>query len=304
VEGLDRSFQLELTEEALIHPVFQVSDTGASQAIWKKLPNFTQYGRVDAAKPGAQIWALHQTDEGPKGRRILMASQRYGAGLTAILTVQNFWRWRLARDCEPQQFDRFWRQLFRYLGDSSRQDIAIHVADQDLRPGNDVRLVLEKQPNPKDVNAGNTTLSFTARVEDSLKKIVAEKTIELPTSRPVDFAFHAENAGIYTVTVLDASKQPVATRTIEIRALNIELQNSARNMENLQQWASLSDGIALRAEDCHDGSDLVAQIKMKIEQAQQSRLRRMPAGMNIWTFALLIGSLCGEWLLRRKWGLA
>ncbi|MDB6028364.1 MAG: hypothetical protein JWM68_4587 [Verrucomicrobiales bacterium] len=304
VEGLDRPFQLELTDEALIHPVFQVSDTGASQAIWKKLPNFTQYGRVDSAKPGAQVWALHQTDEGPKGRRILMASQRYGAGLTAILTVQNFWRWRLARDCEPQQFDRFWRQLFRFLGDSSRQDIAIHVTDQELRPGNDVRLVLEKQPNPKDITATDVALKFTAHVEDHLKKIVAEKSIELLTSRPVDFSFPAEKAGIYTVSILDSTKQQVATRTIEIRALNVELQNSARNMENLQQWASISDGMALRAEDCRDGNELIAQIKTKIEQAQESRVTRMPAGMNLWTFTLLIGSLCGEWMLRRKWGLA
>jgi len=117
VQGLDRPFRLQPTEEALQHLVFQITgDTTVRQA-WQKVPTFTQYARVDSAKAGAQIWALHSQDSGPKGRRILMASQRYGAGLVTIAGVQNFWRWRLAKDSEPQQFDRFWRQLFRLTED-------------------------------------------------------------------------------------------------------------------------------------------------------------------------------------------
>ena len=95
-----------MTAEALQHPLFQITNNGAAGEAWAKIPAFAHYGRVNAAKPGAQIWALHQTDEGPKGRRILMASQRYGNGLSAILTVQNFWVWRLSKDGEPEQFDR------------------------------------------------------------------------------------------------------------------------------------------------------------------------------------------------------
>ena len=300
VEGLDRPFQLELTEEALAHPAFQIDDGASSAALWKKLPNFTQYGRVDTAKPGAQVWALHQTDEGPKGRRILMATQRYGSGLSAILTVQNFWRWRLARECEPQHFDRFWRQLFRYLGDSGRQDVAIHVADQELHPDMDVRLILEKQPDPKDESAKSSG-KFTVKVENSDKKVVAEKAVELPTGRPIDFVFHAVTSGVYTISVLDAMQQQVATRPIEIREINLEMQNSARNMEILEQWASITDGMAVRAEDCASGSELITQIKTKIERSHQARQRRMPAGMNGWIFTALLSALCAEWLLRRKW---
>src|SRR5439155_15700171 len=107
VQGLDRPFRVQLTDDALQHPVFQVADNRPAREIWAQLPTFTQYGRVDAAKPGAQVWALHQSDDGPRGRRILMASQHYGAGLSAVLCIQNFWRWRLSKDSEPQQFDRF-----------------------------------------------------------------------------------------------------------------------------------------------------------------------------------------------------
>ena len=300
VQGLDRPFQLELTDEAMQSPVFKISET--SRDDWHKLPKFHQYGRVDAAKPGAQVWALHQTDDGPKGRRILMASQRYGNGLSAILTVQNFWVWRLSKEGDPAQFDRFWRQFFRYLAESSRQDISIQIADQELRPGIDINLVLEKQPNPKDAGAA-PSVKFTARVQDSLAAVLTENSIELPTGRPVNFSFHPSKAGLYTIQVLDQNKAAIATRVLEIRDINVEFQNSARNMENLSQWASLSDGVALRSEDCHDTTDLSEQIARKVEQARNARKMRAPIGVNGWTLAFALGCLSLEWVLRKRWDL-
>ena len=302
VQGLDRPFRLELTEEALQHPVFQITDGRAMREAWAQLPTFTQYGRVDAAKPGAQVWAVHQTDEGPQGRRILMASQRYGAGLSAVVCIQNFWRWRLAKDSEPQQFDRFWRQLFRFLSEVGRQDVSIQLADQELHPQMDVQVVLEKQPNPKSVTDNNR--KFFVRVEDGQKKVLYDQTVELETSRPVDFRFRAERADIYTVTVSDGMKVPVATRPFEIRDINVEFQDTARNMETLQQWASISDGLAIKVEDCRDAADLVAQIKAKIEQVRHGKNMRRPVGVNGWLLTLVLGCLGSEWLLRKRWGMA
>jgi uncharacterized membrane protein len=302
VQGLDRPFRLELTEEALQHPVFQITDGRAMREAWAQLPTFTQYGRVDAAKPGAQVWAVHQTDEGPQGRRILMASQRYGAGLSAVVCIQNFWRWRLAKDSEPQQFDRFWRQLFRFLSEVGRQDVSIQLADQELHPQMDVQVVLEKQPNPKNIT--DTNRKFFVRVEDGQKKLLHEEAVELVTSRPVDFRFHADKPDVYTVTVSDPMKVPIATRPIEIRDLNVEFQDTARNMESLQQWASISDGLAMKVEDCRDAGDLVARIQAKIEQVRQGKQMRRPVGVNGWLLTLVLGCLGSEWLLRKRWGLA
>lgn len=301
VSGLDRPFQIQLTEEAMKHPVFQI-EGGSMREAWSKLPTFTQYGRVDAAKPGAQIWALHPQDEGPKGRRILLAAQHYGAGLAAVVCVQNFWRWRLAKDSDPQQFDRFWRQLFRYLADSSRQEVAIHLADQELRPPMDVRLSIEKQPSPKELKAAGA--KYFVRVEDSKRKVVKEQAVELQPKRPVDFFFSADKADIFSVSVLDANKLSVATRPVEIKELNVEFLNTARDMENLRQWAALSDGLAVRVEDCRDPAELVKDIQAKVEQVRRSNLLRVPVGMNGWVLTALLGSLGAEWLLRKKWGLA
>ena len=302
MQGLDRSFRLQLTDEALQHPVFQIADDRPAREVWANLPTFNQYGRVDAAKPGAQVWAQHSQDNGPNGRRILMASQRYGGGISAVICLQNFWRWRLAKDSDPKQFDRFWRQLFRFLGDAGRQDVAIHLADQDLHPEMDVQIALEKQPNPKDAAGANH--KFLVRVENEQKKQILEQTVELPPARPVEMSFHAGKAGIYSIAVQDLNKQPVASRAVEIRDLNVEFQNTGRNMEILQQWASLTDGLALKVEDCPDASEMVSQIKAKVEQARHTKPIRRPIGINGWMLGLVLASLCAEWLLRKRWNLS
>ena len=301
VLGLDRPFRLQLTEEALQHPVFQISDDRPAREAWAQLPTFTQYGRVDSAKPGAQIWALHQSDDGPHGRRILMASQRYGAGLSSIICIQNFWRWRLAKDSETQQFDRFWRQLFRFLSEAGRQDVSIHLADQELHPQMDVQVVLEKQPNPKNIT--DTNHKFFVRVEDGEKNLLQEEAVELEPLRPVDFKFRAEKPDVYTVSVTDTLKVPISSRPIEIRDVNVEFQSTARNMETLRQWASVSDGLAFKVEECPAAEDLIAQIKAKIEQVRLGKQTQRAIGVNGWTLMLVVACLGGGWVLRKKWDL-
>ena len=132
-----------------------------------------------------------------------MASQRYGAGLSSVLCVQNLWRWRLAKDSEPQQFDRFWRQVFRFLSEVGRQEVSIHLADQELHPQMDVQVILEKQPNPKNITESNR--KFLVRVEDGQKTLLQEEAVELEPLHPIDFKFHAEKPDVYTVTVTDSN---------------------------------------------------------------------------------------------------
>ena len=145
--------------------------------------------------PARKSGRVHQTDEGPQGRRILMASQRYGAGLSAVVCIQNFWRWRLAKDSEPQQFDRFWRQLFRFLSEVGRQDVSIHLADQELHPQMDVQVVLEKQPNPKNITDTEPQVLRARRGWAEESRCTSRNRGAGDPARPVDFSFRAEQGG-------------------------------------------------------------------------------------------------------------
>jgi hypothetical protein len=299
VVGLDRPFHLKLNDEALRNPVFQVTDKGASPDVWKALPTFSQYGRVLTAKPAATVWATHDSDLGPKGPRILMAAQPYGAGLSAVIALQNFWRWRLAKDSDPRQFDRFWQQLLRYLGQAGRQDVAIEFPDQELRPGAEVRAVLERQPRPEAAGPAR----FGVRVVGPDKKPVLEQALDLEPLRPASITFRPPREGTYTVVVRNAQDVQVASRVLELRDVNRELQRTGRDMENLRQWASVTQGLALPAEECPGGEALVARLKERIAAARTERRLRRTLGVDGRVLSLLLACLCGEWLLRRRFSL-
>ena len=304
VLGLDKPFHVRLTDEAFRSPIFQIGDEAANRAAWDKLPAFTQYGRVIEAKPGAVVWAQHPDDIGPKGRRILMAAQRYGGGIAAVICIENFWRWRLAKDSDPQQFDRFWQQLFRYLGQSGREDISLYFADETLRLQSDVHFVVERQSDADAIKQPDKlTAEYKVSVTDPAGRVVLEQKTELQPRRPVPLSFRADKPGVYIATVLNATGAQVTSRTIDLENVNVEMEKTARDMENLRQWASLTHGVAFRVEDCRSGDELMREIKHAIEAAQTTRRRVTPAGMNPWVLAALLLALGGEWMLRRRWGL-
>jgi hypothetical protein len=305
VTGVDRAFHLRLTDEARRSPVFQVKADGSSARVWDELPTFTHYGRVLAEKPGATVWARHGEDSGPRGPRVLMAVQPYGAGLSAVIALQNLWRWRLAKDSDPATFDRFWQQLLRHLGQAGRQDVAIHFLDQEIRTGVELRAVVEKQPRPE---AAATTGAdagerHTVRVRDPRGRVVLEQSARLVPLQPVPIAFQAEAEGMYSVVVAGPSGAVAGSQSLEVRTLDLEMERTGRDMENLRQWAAATGGLALREEECADVEALVSQVRAQVE-SRRARARAQPFGLGGPVLALLLGGLGSEWALRRRWGLA
>ena len=304
VTGLDRPFHMLVTDEALQNPAFQITDPQTNRAAWAQLPTFGQYGRVAEAKPGAVVWARHEEDSNSSGKRILMASQRYGAGLSAVICIENFWRWRLAKDANIQQFDRFWQQLFRYLGQAGWKNISLSFLDEDLRLKGDAHMVVERHADADTGKKGDDKPDeYKITVRDPAGQAVLDQKCELSPARPMNFSFHTETEGVYVASVQDAQGVEVVTRSIELRSGNMELERTARDMENLRQWANLSGGTALRLEDCDDGDGIVKAIRHAIEKSDSPHKKVAPAGLNPWVLAALLLSLAAEWILRRKWGL-
>ncbi len=299
VQGLDRPFQLQLTQEGLQHPVFQLREDRSNATTWQQLPTFQRYGHVDAAKNGAQVWAIHPTDQGPNGNRILMACQRYGAGLSSVVCVENIWRWRLAKNTDCALFDRFWSQYLRFMGDSGRQDISIFFPDQELSMRMEVHVMLEKHVDPKNVT--DTNVHYIASVEDDQKRVLHQQSLDLTPSHPVDLSFTRKSGGIFTVFVRNPKGEIVASRSIEIKNVNVEFLKTGRSMEILNQWAALSNGLAIKIEDCSDPTKLLEEIKVKVEQAERAMAQRIPLGIHMPILLILLGLLACEWILKKQW---
>jgi hypothetical protein len=80
-------------------------------------PIISSYVDALSAKPGAEVLARHPTADGADGRKaILLASQRYGAGATAILATDALWRWKLLKPSGDHDYDLFWGQILAWLG--------------------------------------------------------------------------------------------------------------------------------------------------------------------------------------------
>ncbi len=299
----DEEVRWQLTEAALRHPVFQIHPAGEHAAAWSALPAFPNAALVEDVKPGAEVWAVRATSATAASSRagpVLMAAQRYGAGRSAAICVKNFWRWRLAARSDPAHFDRFWQQLLRYLGQSGREAVTIALADQSFRVGADVRLVLERNADPRD--AGAPGGKFRLTVADQAGRNVTDQNLELPAGQPVEATFRAEQPGSFTVTVLDERGAAAATRSIEVDDVSREFASTARSMETLRRWAAASDGLAVRAEDCDDPRRLVDEIKTRVAARSDRRLRQ-PVGVSGWVLAALVACLSAEWTLRKRWGL-
>ncbi len=300
VAGLDAPFHLQLTEDAKRNPVFQVRDDGSSARVFDSLPTFTGYGRVLREKPGAVVWARHDQDASPHGRRVLMASQAYGAGVSAIIAVQSVWRWRLAKDADPQTFDRFWRQLFHHLG-QSRPEFQFQILDQELRTHADVRALVERLPRPEE--AGARDAMHLVRVRSPRKELLVDQRSHMVPGRPVEIRFRTENPGVYTLTVENAGGTVLASQPLEILDLDREMERTGRDMENLRQWAAATGGFALASEEA-DPQAVATRLKTHVDQALRARRRPRPVGINGGILALLLACLGGEWLLRRAWDLS
>ncbi len=296
--GSNQSFRVKPTELALTHPVFQISDDAANQTAWSQLPQFTNRAIVDDVKPGAEIWL---EGVGGGGHPVLMASQRYGNGLSSVICMQNLWRWRLARESNPDHFDRFWRQLFRYLSEAGRESVTLTPANLLPSPGDEIELLIERR-----VAAGEespTSRRVRVRIQDPELRDVLDVPIDLEVGRQTTTTFTATTSGTYSATVLGAGDIILTSRKIEVRDMAAELASTSRNMETLRQFAGISGGVAMEAES---GDDVASLLKRYLEPDTPPQMEvtyARPAGTNGWTFAILLACISAEWLCRKKWGM-
>ena len=110
------------TRAGATHPAIQVADTEeASAERWRELPGISSLNPITDIKPGATT-LLTGTGAAGAEERVVLAFQRYGAGKTLALPIQDSWMWQMHVDIEPDDLTHefFWRRLLRWLVDGVR----------------------------------------------------------------------------------------------------------------------------------------------------------------------------------------
>jgi uncharacterized membrane protein len=292
--------RLELTREGLLQPWARLRDQAeAEQQRLAALPRFEVINRTSSIKPGASLLATARTSSGEQIPALV--AHRYGRGRALALTIGDAWRAGLSMDPKKSEdLARFWRQTVRWL-----------IADV---PG---RITLSFDP------ATSTTRStgLRAKVLDASFKPVdnsdAKITVTPPTGEPVvlagepaaaapgefQAAYLAGEPGAYRITATASGPDGMALTPAEAGLVvdpdASEFASIKPNRALLTQISQQTGGRVLKPSELSGLAD-----DLLTREAPVMETRTWPLWHNGWVLGLIVALLVGEWILRRRRGMA
>jgi uncharacterized membrane protein len=274
----------------------QLAPRAENRAAWEKLPPLKGANRFRALKRGARPLAVTPTGD------VLMAALEPGNGRVLAFAGDSTYQWRL------QGFDaihkRFWRQVILWLAkvdEAGAGDVWVRLEQRRFSPGQRVEFSAGvKSLEPDIVN--NATLDAEVILPDGARQVVRlTRQGEEVTGAVLD----TQQAGDYRIVVSGAhgtTQLGKAEGRFTVHFQDLELDNaSARPM----MLAGLSQMTAPRGRAVPPESlpDLLRELReAPPEMIVQSQTKFTPWDRPEF-FLVLVGMLCMEWYLRKKWGL-
>jgi hypothetical protein len=265
-----------------------------TRAAWAKVPPLdgaNRLGRlVDTAKPFAVA------DDGTP----LLVGREYGAGRVLAFAADSTWRWVMQG--AGQQHARFWRQLVLWLAkqdDAQADTLWVRLAQRRISPG-----------TPLDFDAGLTAADGKAAADTTLEARVVSPSGQ---KRPVRAARQGDAfAGTITDcaepgdwTLVVAARKPGAeprerSARFTVFRQDMELANPRANPLLMRQLAEATTGGVRLPEELPAIFEEIGARPPVFESREQWS----------WTpwdkwppLVLMAACLCGEWFLRKRWGL-
>lgn len=263
---------------------------------WEKLPPLEGANKFDALKPAARPLAVT-----PDGAPLLVAAEP-GNGRVLAFAADSTWRWWM------QGFDRehkrFWRQIILWLAKKDESDdekVWIKLVQRRFSPGAKIEFATgAKSPE----NATITDARFEASLvspDGTRRPIPLTKQTEQHLGNLRDVV----NPGDYSI-VVTATKDGALLGESKVRFTvfeqDLELENAAARPELMASLAKLT---AASGGDAIAPEQLSALLK-KIKDEPRDREVETETKYTPWDsspfFLLVVGLLCGEWYLRKRWG--
>jgi len=265
------------------------------RALWESLPALDGANDLGRLTPAAKPLAVTADD------RPLLVAREYGAGRVAAFAADSTWRWVMQGAGE--QHRRFWRQFVLWLArqeDAERDSLWVSLARRRIQPG-----------VPLEFDTGLSEADGTAPAD-----AVLEARVVAPSgrSRPVRLSRRGEaftgeitdcaEPGDWSLVVTarrpaDPAPRERAARFTVFRQ-DLELANPVANPLLMRQLAEATPGGPRLPEEL---PALFAEIAAR-PPVFASTERWSFAPWNTWPMLLLMAlALCGEWFLRKRWGL-
>ena len=298
--GENKGYKLQLTPDGKIETLIALANSPTENVEhWMGLPTLMGYSKVKRAKAGALVLAEHPTDRNEFGNRILIATHNYNAGRVMVFTPHTSWRWRMHTPHEDDSYERFWRQVAKWLTTAPKEHINLDIAKTAYSL---------KEPVVIEVTATDPQFELTNNAK--LRAVVVDETgkrkeMKLEQVLGKDGFYTARfipnRYGEYTVTAigtLNGENLGEQQSLFEVKTSYAEFSNAELNDDLLKTLAEGSGGEYYSIEKA---PQLVNQIPL-VESAT-SKI----TDVDIWDMPLIFGAVIAllgfEWFLRKRGGL-
>ncbi len=273
-----------------------VDDPVANAQRWAKLPYLMDYEDPGEPKPGAVVLAEMHYD----GRTMpLLVTENYGRGRTAVLATGGTWRWQMSLPLGDSTHDVFWQQLLRWVAGDTRGEVQASVPSPMLLDQSRLHLTAEVRDKRYQTAAD---ANVTARV---IGPGGAPQSVDLTPEPNAPGRFQADwtvpAPGLYVAEVTarrggsELGRDVIAFERLDGVAENFHTE---QNRDLLERLATSTGGRYWQPGELPQLARSIPYSESGITVRQLAELWNMPAG-----FLLILALRCGEWLLRRKWGL-
>jgi uncharacterized membrane protein len=293
--------QLVLTDHGRGHDLMRLAgDPATNNKAWAQLPPLEDFNRVGEVKPGGVVLARGEP-ENSDGNPILLAYQRYGRGRAMVFTTGSSWHWQMEMGHEDQTHELFWKQMLRWLVSTSPAAVSITTDKDTYLPGELVNITAEVADKEfKRLNNARVTAKLIGPEGPP-------ETLPMDWSGAQDGSYQtqvtaANREGTYQLEVeaVQGTEKLGTYRTaFQIKDRPVEFYDAVLDAGNLRSIASQTGGKYYPLANLADIPEDAVYVDQPNSIVEQKELWDVPI-----LFMMLCALLAGEWVWRKKRGLA
>ncbi len=282
---------------------------GRDDAVWSRLPPVRCSRTSVALKSFAQILAEgKRTGSGEASAQTvpLLASRRYGKGLSVAMNIDGLWQWSFfpSEKEASSMYDELWSQLLLWAGTYAEflpgHRYALHLGAAAASPEMPVRVQVRRRGAPGGGGMPGLRVTRGDAIVQELALAAGER------SDSWEGVLTLEEPGLYRVALIPPAGEPAGGELgalLQIQPPPGEWDDVNPDLDFLAKLAEASGGRVLTA----------AELSGAMEERELARRRKRDAGVNVvweplwdrgWLLVVVLAALATEWTIRRRNGLA
>jgi hypothetical protein len=304
---LSQAFVPLLEDPNRPHEIVQFDpDLTVNARLWADgFQGFQWYSPVKHAKAGAEVLLRHPSPEHANkyGKGIVAAAGYYPRGRTFWIGTDEIWRWR--KPYGEKYYDRFWRNVVRWLAEEKlrrlNDKVELVVDRKVVEFGQPVRVMARIKDENYAPKTGEEQPVFVRAPGGTPARRVLKRSAAEPGTFEATFSFH--EAGMMSFLLFqndNPAEPPTGREDVLVRAPDRELNPSSLDETTLKAVAQAAGGRYLHLA----AVDELASDFRKRGMGRRERDRTTREMWDSWTTLLLVvGCLAVEWVLRKRFRL-